>query len=805
MRIPELLAPAGSPAALNAAVRGGADAVYLGLDNFNARRGADNFTTETLKEACDYCHSRGVKVYVTVNTVIITKELPDLLAMVEKAHVAGADAFIVQDVGIAAAISDAFGPDKVHISTQMNIHNVAGVHAAKALGAGRITLARELSLGEIEQICDAAHELDMEIECFAHGAICVCYSGQCLMSSCIGARSANRGMCAQACRLPYSLLRGEEKKQTSKDQDLHLLSPKDMCTIDNLGLFAQAGVDSIKIEGRMKSPEYVFSVISVYRNVLDRLGKNSTAASTEEEMNVLKSSFSRGFTNGYLIGERGNDFMSYARPNNRGIFAGRVKSKRIFGERRVELEIESELELRAEDTLTIWTKHGTTPVVLPAKITCKNKRFKFETDVNCKDVREKDRVFRVKSADGAFVEDFHEPRLPVSVSISLEIGQPVRFSASCNGQTAYVEGSIVEPARTIAVTAEDVEAHVDRLGQTDFYLEDFDLTLDEGVGIGFSEIHKIRARALDELKVLLCGEQNEDISFNWERLERHSKSSEPVICAIVSNADVARMVNRAGVVPYVQATSMKFGQASSEGAVLADPTQATYPNETVVMTPLVSHDEAGDSREEKLGLALDEIIEKPKRVYCDDIASALIAKSRDQQAEVGQFLPVTNECAIDLINKLAPETVWLSPELNLAQIKDVAKKIEAEVGLFIYGPQRLMTAEHCILMSEGSCPENCPDCRRRRQKHWLHDRKEVDFPVTSDCFGRSTIYNSCDLDLTPDLIDLKKAGVTRFMIDGTLMSQKQLSSVISRVKEALKSSPKSRNKNTTSGHLFRGV
>ncbi|MDO4842279.1 MAG: peptidase U32 family protein, partial [Phoenicibacter congonensis] len=208
--------PAGSPASLNAAVRGGADAVYLGLDNFNARRSADNFTTETLKDACDYCHSRGVKVYVTVNTIIITKELPELLRMVEKAHVAGADAFIVQDVGIAAAISDVFGPEKVHISTQMNIHNVAGVHAAKALGAGRITLARELSLGEIEQICDAAHELDMEIECFAHGAICVCYSGQCLMSSCIGARSANRGMCAQACRLPYSLLRGDEKANVKR-------------------------------------------------------------------------------------------------------------------------------------------------------------------------------------------------------------------------------------------------------------------------------------------------------------------------------------------------------------------------------------------------------------------------------------------------------------------------------------------------------------------------------------------------------------------------------------------------------------
>lgn len=805
MNVPELLAPAGSLAALNAAVRSGADAVYLGLDNFNARRGADNFTLETLSDACDYCHLRGVKVYVTINTFVITRELSSLMSMINGAIDCGVDAFIIQDPGICNAISSHFGPGYVHISTQMNIHNVDGVYAAKALGAGRITLARELSLGEIEEIVKVAHDLSIEIECFAHGAICVCYSGQCLMSSCIGARSANRGMCAQACRLPYSLLRGDEKKLSSKETDVHLLSPKDMCLIDDLTSIANAGVDSIKIEGRMKSPEYVSSVVEVYRAVLDRIKKSGEANSTTAEMNELKASFSRGFTDGYLHGERGNDFMSYARPNNRGLFVGRIKSKRILGERRVQLEIESDVSLFAGDTITVWTKHGTTAIVIPNSISTKGKRFKFETDINCKDVREKDRVFRVRSAEDEFHENFSEPRLPISASLVLEIGQPSRLTVISGEKSVYIEGSIVEPARTKVVSREDVEAHFNRLGNTDFYLDEFELILDAGVGIGFSEIHRLRASAIDKLRQLLCERENVCAEISSSKIKSRKKSAEPVVCAIVANAEDARLVNRAGVVPYVQSFHIKHGQGSREGAVLAEPTQSSYPNDVTVMAPLVSRDSFGDSRERKLSYDTCETVTKATRVYCDDIAHVLKAKANEQQFEIGQFFPVTNDCTVDLVNKMCPEVVWISPELNMAQIADVASKIDSEVGVFVCGPQRLMTTEHCILMSEGPCNEDCPGCRRRRQKHFLHDRKEVDFPVVSDCFGRSTIYNSVDLDLTPNLIELMNVGVSRFMIDATLMPQKELTRTISRVKEALKNSPKSRQKNTTSGHLFRGV
>ena len=198
----ELLAPAGNMAALHAAVAGGADAVYLGLETFNARRGADNFTLETLREACDFAHLRGVSIYVTMNTIILPDEVGEALECVRQAYRAGADGFIVQDIGLAAEISRTLPEASLHLSTQMNTHNLAGVRAAARLGAERITLAREVSLDEIALLCAAAAEEGMEVEVFAHGALCVCYSGQCFMSSMIGGRSANRGMCAQACRLP---------------------------------------------------------------------------------------------------------------------------------------------------------------------------------------------------------------------------------------------------------------------------------------------------------------------------------------------------------------------------------------------------------------------------------------------------------------------------------------------------------------------------------------------------------------------------------------------------------------------------
>ena len=300
----ELLAPAGNMAALHAAVAGGADAVYLGFETFNARRGADNFTLETLREACDFAHLRGVSVYVTMNTIILPDEVGEALECVRQAYRAGADGFIVQDIGLAAEISRTLPEASLHLSTQMNTHNLAGVRAAARLGAERITLAREVSLAEIALLCAAAAEEGMEVEVFAHGALCVCYSGQCFMSSMIGGRSANRGMCAQACRLPYELQNKALQKSLPSPGD-HLLSPQDLCTVDRVDDLVAAGVASLKIEGRMKRPEYAAIVTKVYSDLL-REHRRPTA----EERDILRRVFSRdGFTDGYYTGKLGDSMF----------------------------------------------------------------------------------------------------------------------------------------------------------------------------------------------------------------------------------------------------------------------------------------------------------------------------------------------------------------------------------------------------------------------------------------------------------------------------------------------------------------
>ena len=284
----ELLAPAGSPEALLAAVQNGADAVYMGLGSFNARRSARNFTDETFAAAVAYCHERGVRVYLTLNTLLTDRELPDAAETLRKASVWGVDAVLVQDWGLWQLARTAAPDLPLHASTQMSLHTLAGAKRAAELGMERVVLARELSARDVEGICRAC---GAEVEVFAHGALCMCYSGQCAMSAMIGGRSGNRGTCAQPCRLPYTV--GEKSG--------YLLSLKDNNLAPYLNQMAQMGVACVKLEGRMKRPEYVAAVTGIYRRLLDE-----KRPPTAEEQAQLERAFSRsGFTDGYWLGQKG--------------------------------------------------------------------------------------------------------------------------------------------------------------------------------------------------------------------------------------------------------------------------------------------------------------------------------------------------------------------------------------------------------------------------------------------------------------------------------------------------------------------
>lgn len=813
----ELLAPAGNMECLHAAVKAGADAVYLGAGHFNARRGADNFSLENLAEACDYAHLRGVKIYLTLNTVVLPSELPDALELARQAYRCGVDAFIVQDIGISIELSRIMPDVEVHVSTQMNIHDEDGLRAAAALGATRVTLARELSLTEIARLHELAEELGVELESFAHGALCICYSGQCFMSSLVGGRSANRGRCAQACRLPYEL-HNRALRKTLDAPGEHLLSPKDLCTVNLIPELLQAGVASLKIEGRMKSPEYVQAVVGVYRAVIDRVeaavardGIDSVVASdapelraSEEEMNTLSEAFSRGFTTAYLKGKRGNEIMSYGRPNNRGVFVGRVAKVReglVF--------IDPETELHAGDLIEFWTNRGHFVHTIGEFKTDRAGRVFFPVE---RAVGKGDRVFRVRNAEAAFVDDDKLPSVAVSAHAELHIGQPalLTFTADAGSASVTVEGPEVEAARTKAITEEEVREHIDRMGTTPFCLSSLEIDMDEGVGMGFSVLHKLRARAAEELQGAILAQ------YHARKLERTpDRSFAPVVrkgwckvAVLATNPACARAAKRAGAdLIYVPAANYRRGEAVIAGQLSETAEQAGYPKQCIPVLPTVSQmfDE-----EKRNGFDIWKRVKADKPVMVENLGQLLHATEMGAASEVGPHIPVTNKLDLQAMADLGAQRVWLSPELSLVQIEELGDMAPMPLGLTIMGQTELMVTEHCLLMSQGPCNQKCAECARRKSPHFLKDRKGYEMPVITDCTGRSHLYNAVQMDVAHLMPEIIGAGVSTVLVDTTLMNVKETTEKVARAVRARDIAQKDGNKvakaeGATSGHLFRGV
>ncbi|MEI7433268.1 MAG: U32 family peptidase [Methanomicrobiales archaeon] len=332
MKVPELLAPAGSPESLVAAIDAGADAVYLGGNRFSARNYAENFNPATIADAVRYAHLRGVKVYVTVNTLVHDSELTDTAAFILSLYQAGIDAILVQDTGVASVAREVAPGLPLHASTQMTIHNREGVSWAREQGFSRVVLARELSLEEISEIASAPECQGVGLEIFVHGALCYSYSGQCLLSSMIGGRSGNRGMCAQPCRKPYACVSGPKdlygrpgNLSKTRWEEEYLMSTKDLCSYRDLESIVRAPVESLKIEGRMRSPRYVSTVVSVYRKAIDAIAMEDWSP-RDDDVEKLALAFNRGFTRGYLKNACHREIMGRDRPDHRGIPVGTVIS-----------------------------------------------------------------------------------------------------------------------------------------------------------------------------------------------------------------------------------------------------------------------------------------------------------------------------------------------------------------------------------------------------------------------------------------------------------------------------------------------
>lgn len=812
----ELLAPAGDAECLRAAVAAGADAAYLGLEDFNARRNAGNFTLETLREACDFAHLRGVRIYLAINVEILPGEEERALELVCQAWRRGIDGAIVQDIGLASEVARVLPDLEIHISTQMNIHNVDGVRAVAALGASRVTFARELAFDELARLTEEAHALGMTTETFGHGALCVCYSGQCFMSSMVGSRSANRGMCAQACRLPYEL-RSASVDGALPSEGEHLLSPKDLSVVDAIPEIVATGVDSLKIEGRMKSADYVHTVVGIYRRALDRLadafdaecsgmGDAMDAAETaravpEEDRRALSEAFSRGFTTAYLSGRRGNDIMGYGRPNNRGVFVGRIADSTEGG-----VVFVTDVDLHAGDLLEFWTSRGNFVSEVPEGAS----EGEFVTLSVPKRAFKGDRVFRVRNASLAFDPRASVSKILVRAQVAMNIGKPLAIRLSSGATSVDWTGAVIEAARTKPVTLDEACEHIDRLGATPFEFSVLEVDLGEGVGIGFSALHKARTQALNALEDEMLSAYRGRVLA--KRTKRRSlppaRTGDIRIVAMASNPACARAARKAGADDvYVPAFNYKRGTATVAGCLVDAVDQAGYPGRKIVAMPVVDKPAMN-----KDGGDFDpwQYVKSGKPLLAESFGEVVRGIEEGAAVEVGPHVPLTNRWSLDAVRMLGARTAWLSPELTLRQIKDLAPDAPIGLGLTVSGFQELMVAEHCMLMSEGPCDQRCGECVRRRSAHYYKDRKGYRFPIITDVCGRSHLYNGIALDIVHLLPELIEAGVSSFMVDATLLSVEEASEAVSRAVRARSlalngGSAVDKLKGRTTGHMFRPV
>ncbi len=823
VKIPELLAPAGDFDCLLAALDAGADAVYLGTEDFNARRNAQNFSLESLKEACSLAHLAGKRIYLTLNTAILQREIDDAVELARQAWLAGVDALIVQDLGLLTRLAHDVPQLELHASTQMNLHSSKGVEFLHSLGVKRVTLARELGLDELTEIARTG----VELEVFAHGALCLCYSGQCLMSSLIGRRSANRGLCAQPCRLPWNLIDTSTGKRLTTDGE-HLLSTADLCTIDILPQLVETGIASLKIEGRMKSAAYVATVTRIYREALDDLKAKLNRENDRKEM--LAEAFSRGFTTAYLEGDRSNTMMSFKRPNNRGVQVGRVASLEngLVG-------IDLNRRIVQGDTLEFWTSRGRCVVVVNELMDSPD--YKKGTNVRTQDSADSrvylripqplskgDRVFRVKNSElyseaeiyaGSALFAGNHGLVNIDAHVELRLGEPllVRFTtvdsnsdaADTATTTAEASGPLVDAARTKAITNEEVREQIGRVGGTPFSIRNWDIVLDSGVGMGYSTLHKTRAQALAALEdALLAPWRDRRLNKMPQRVSlAPARKGSLQIAALVRSMAGAQAAAAAGAeLIYLHTLQFEAEEKSSRPDGLIMPKGRLKKLPIIPVLPAICH-----NRDEEKVLSH---VKADEPVQVNNLAQLSSSIAAGAQIETGPSLGVYNTAALDFLANAGVKRAWISPELSLADIRSLSPASPLPLALTIYGRQELMVTEHCLLMAQGPCNQDCGNCARRKAPRLLEDRKGYRFPVRTDNFGRSHVYNSVELDLTAAFPEIVTCGISLALVDCTLLTTKQIDEEVTRAVRArdLAVSGKgqlTKRPDTTTGHLFRGI
>ena len=808
--IMELLAPAGTMENFMAALESGADAIYLGGKVFNARAHAANFGIDELREAVRLAHILDVSVYVTVNILIGDTELKDLEQYIKDLNSIGVDAIIVQDLAVAEIAKRVAPNIHLHGSTQMTAATLDAVRFYESLGFTRVVLARELSLKEIQHICK---HCKAEIEVFVHGALCVCYSGQCLMSSFIGGRSGNRGACAQPCRLPYELLDSKGESVLPK-HEAYLLSPKDLNYSEHMNELVAAGVTSFKVEGRMKKVSYVRQVIGTYREILDE------ASIHENQRKALASGFNRGFSTAYLEDTVGRQMMTVVAPNHQGKPIGESYTKK--GE--VYLSLTEPIEqgslvkiLQSNGSVTYYT--------VDDEWTCVS-----------------DTLYKGRPAEGLAVGQLYLASTPKNTKtrglqeFTRKYDMSVYLSVGSNGETNYTElTAILDSGLSVTVTNEYVPAiankvptslekvteQLGRLGNTLFRLSYVDIP-DGPYMWPASVLNALRRDAVTALETALITHHVEswqalqvtgDVDYDFKAQHELSYDTCPMISARVDEIEGVKAAISGGAqkivfggdrlsrTPYALSIYDEVARLCAQSDVIC-----------TFATPRVVKDDEVEAYKH----TLEAIVQARPDSISIHVPQALLwlrelGYTGAIEADTG--LNIFNTPTLHFWEQLHISCVNPSQELTLKQITELAKHSHVPIETMIHGYTEMMISEYCAIASfvgtgsKVNCPMPCV-----KESYSLKDRKGEIFPIRTDPYCRMHIMNSHEMDMRAYVPMLLQKGISILRVDGRHMKPSYVKDIVSQyvgiATGTMEAPPKkidSQGESITRGHYFRGI
>lgn len=755
---PELLAPAGDWDCVKAAVANGADAVYFGLPRFNARMRAENFTEEDLPEVVRFLHNHGVKAYVTFNVLVFTDELPAAVRQLQLLESACVDAIIVQDIGLATLARRLTPNLRVHASTQMTITSPEGVEFAAELGVKRVVLARELSLRELEKFDPAA----MPLEVFVHGALCVAYSGQCLTSESLGQRSANRGECAQACRMPYELIVDGAVRDLGDKR--YLLSPQDLAAVREIPDLIRRGICSFKIEGRLKSPEYVAAVTSVYRKAIDAALEGTPREPTAEDWYRLEMTFSRGLFSGWMHGVNHQRLVGARFGKKRGPFAGHVRE---VGRNHVVLE-KAECALKPGDGIVFDTGGDTNHEQGGRIFDIQNGRLRFEHGhIDFSRIKPGDRVWKtddpalereLRSTFTKRVEVSSTRKVPIRFVVEGSVGEPLKLTAFANDRQSSVQsGSPLDAARNQPLTTEKLAAQLGKLTDTPFEMEAIENQLRGDVIISLGELNRLRRVVVTDLEKPGKSSPPAETLEEFLASIRHAAPGDPdsslsVLCRTDEQLDEA-LRSGADVVIADFEDIRRYGDAVK---------RARETGRTIFLaTPRIQ--KAGEQGFFKL-------MEKaaPDGVLLRNVGSIAYFKDSPLR-KIGDFsLNIANPVSASVFRNHGLERLTVSYDLTIGQVEALARGVPPGwLELTIHQHMPMFHMEHCVFAAFMSSGTSFLDCGRPCEKHRVHlrDRVGVEHPLRADVGCRNTLFNAAAQTGAKFFDRLTSAGIRHFRVE----------------------------------------